>query len=124
MAAVFIATNANIQMPRTDTTRETYSNKLPYLLRRRTHLRQERESKLALVASSRTDLLRGTADGEVFVKWRLVRTTGTADREMKATLGELRSQEEELSDLDGEIASIQRLLKWFSYESPAPLVAH
>ena len=110
-------------MHRTDTTQETYSNKLPHLLRERTHLRQERESKLALVASSRTDLLRGTADGEVFVRWRLVRTTGTTDREMKATLDELRRHEEELSDLDGTVAAIQRLLKGFSCEGPAPLGA-
>lgn len=123
MLPALLATNANTQMPRSDTTQETYSNKLPHLLRRRTHLRQERESKLALVASSRTDLLRGTADGEVFVRWRLVRTTGTTDREMKATLDELRRHEEELSDLDGTVASIQRLLKWFSCEGPAPLGA-
>lgn len=110
-------------MPRTDTTHETYSKKLPYLLGKRTRLQQERESKLAYVASSRTDLIRETADGEVFVRWGLVKTAGIADREMKSTLDELRRHEEELSDVDGTIASIERLLKWISCESPAPLGA-
>lgn len=123
MAAVFIATNANTQMPRTDTTRETYSKKLLHLLESRTHIQQAHESKLAWVASRRSDIVGESEEGGLFLMWELISVGGIADPEINAALGEICRQDKELTDLDDKIASIQGLLKWFGCESPAPLGA-
>jgi hypothetical protein len=107
-------------MPRVDTTRETNSEKLPHLSERRTHLRQECQSKLAWVASRRSDLIGEDEDGELWIRSDVYMIAGTADREMEVTISKIRRHEKELADLELKIAHIQRLLEWFVDESPAP----